>query len=469
MTKEFQGADSGAFDTAFHVVIVGGGMVGSSLACMLAQQHQDWKIALIESQSLNVKSLQISPQIIPTRVSDAATTIADMKSGDLSNTPYPASFDARSTALARGSIEIFQQLGIWSQLRQHSTLIDKVHISDRGHVGGSLICGQDYPAIHAGATATNESDRVNAVGAVIENAWFGKVLLQQLKCYKNITCIAPASVERLQAKKGGYLLQVSITEPSLRTLTISTELCIVCDGAQSKLRKSLGINVDCVDYQQQAIIANVEFSASHQGIAYERFTAAGPMALLPLGESASAKKAALVWTLPNSECDAVLGLDDEAFLQTLQQRFGTRLGRFVRMGQRHHYPLTLLRACEQVRSHLVLMGNSAHFLHPVAGQGFNLALRDCVALCDELQSQKCDELQRSCDKSMPIGSLAVLERYLKRQKFDQQATIKLSDSMVKFFSTSALPQTVFRSLGFIGLELLPPAKKWLAQQTMGIG
>lgn len=403
----------------FDFVIVGGGMVGASLACLLARANRHWSVALIEKHSLN---------------------------GD-GEAHYQPSFDARSTALARGSIELLQQMGIWPVLQQHTTRIDSVHISDRGHFGGAEIQSSDY----SGSTAAAEG-----VGAVVENSWLGSVLLQQLALHENLSCLAPAVVKSLRPKQQGYQL---VIEQQGQESALSTSLCVICDGAQSKLRAGVGIDSETVDYQQHAIIANVELSQPHSGVAYERFTDSGPMALLPLGESADARRAALVWTLPSVEAEQIADFNDDDFLQRLQQRFGFRLGHFLKVGQRHSYPLQLITATEQVRSHLVLMGNAAHFLHPVAGQGFNLALRDCAALVDSvIQAQAQGE---------SLGSLPSLQTYLQQQSFDQTATIGFSHAITKLFSSAALPQTVLRALGFMGLEFLPPAKQALAEQTMG--
>ncbi len=392
----------------FDIIIVGGGMVGASLAILLAQANKQWSIALIESQVLS--------------------------SDD--DAHYQPNFDARSTALSRGSIDIFQQLGLWQTLQEHTTDISRVHISDKGHLGGALIKA-DKP-----------------VGAVIENAWLGSVLLQQLPRYSNLTVIAPAQVESLQPQKDGYQLSVKRGDEAL---LLTTSLCLICDGAESRLRHAVGIEADRVDYQQQAIIANVELSQAHQGVAYERFTNSGPMALLPLGESHNARHAALVWTLPTEQAAQVIRLADADFLAQLQQLFGHRLGRLVKVGQRHSYPLQLIIAREQVRTHLALMGNAAHFLHPVAGQGFNLALRDCAILVDELLMAQ----------NQPLGQLPMLQRYQQRQNFDQKATIGFSHAISQIFTNSSLPFAALRALGFIGLECVPPAKQALAEQTMG--
>ncbi|MEC8427400.1 MAG: FAD-dependent monooxygenase, partial [Pseudomonadota bacterium] len=196
----------------------------------------------------------------------------------------------------------------------------------------------------------------------------------------------------------------------------------------------------------------------HCGVAYERFTDQGPMALLPLAGT-DGQQSALVWTQPTAQANAVLSLSDSDFLQVLQQRFGFRLGHMIGVGKRDSYPLQLMVAKEQVRSGIAVMGNAAHFLHPVAGQGFNLALRDCAALADTLA--------RAQRQGQHLGALSVLQGYEQAQLLDQQATIQFSDKLTKLFSSSALPAAALRALGFLGLEGLPPAKQLLAAQTMG--
>lgn len=412
-----------ALNEHFDIVIVGGGMVGASLACLLAHAQPAWEVALIESHPLALDT------------------------ADTGQPHYQASFDARSTALSRGSVEIFQQLGLWDLLQQHATSIQRVHISDKGHLTGAEIAAKDY---------CDDTGGLNVgVGAVVENAWLGSVLLQQLGQIQNLTVMAPARVVSLQAKQGGYRLELEGDERG----TLSTSLCLICDGVGSKLRRAVGIDVDVIDYHQQAIIANVALSEAHQGVAYERFTDSGPMALLPLGGTDKATTAALVWTLPTDRADQVKAMTDEHFLAELQRRFGYRAGRFVKVSRRHCYPLQLSTACEQVRSHLALMGNSAHFLHPVAGQGFNLALRDCAMLVDELLA--------ATSNNEPLGQLSMLQRYIERQHFDQQVTIGFSHAITQLFSSSSLPKMALRALGFIGLECVPPAKQGLAEQTMG--
>ncbi|MBR9912239.1 MAG: 2-octaprenyl-6-methoxyphenyl hydroxylase [Gammaproteobacteria bacterium] len=395
-----------------HITIVGGGMVGAALAALLAAANERWQIALVEA---------FAP---PAAATDS----------------FQPGYDERSTAIAHGSVELLQLAGVWPQLARFATPIKRVHVSDRGHLGGALIDRQQL--------------QVEALGYVVPNAWIGRVLLAHLQGLANISLLAPATVRRLQPRVGGVELQV---ERDGEEVSVHSELAVVADGANSGLRQSLGIDVDRQDYQQTAIIANISYELPHQGVAYERFTDAGPLAMLPLG-GASGQQSALVWTHPSDRAEAVMALDDEQFLELLQQRFGYRLGRLLQVGRRDSYPLSLSVAREQIRSSIVLMGNAAHFLHPVAGQGFNLALRDCAALATCLQQAGADQ---------PLGSIALLQQYQCQQQLDQQTTIGFSDQLTKLFSSTGLPQAALRGLGFFGLECLPPAKGMLARQTMG--
>jgi len=398
----------------FDIAIIGGGMVGTSLASLLAASCADWRIALIEAQ----------PFAQPDEVH------------------FQPSFDARSTALSYGSAAILRELGLWETLQTHITAIQQVHVSDRGHFLGGLIDAAEH--------------QLDAVGYVVENAWLGQVLLAHVQAQHNIQCFSAASVTQLTPLKDAARLMVN-TEQGL--VEITTSLAVIADGGDSPLRRALGIGTNVRAYGQTAIITNVEFSEAHEGVAYERFTADGPIALLPLGESAQANQSALVWTLPTDEAETVAALSDEDFLIALQERFGFRVGRFTRVAKRYAYPLQLMLAEEQIRSHIVLVGNAAHFLHPVAGQGFNLALRDCTCLVEVLREAQIAK------KS--LGELATLQAYLDRQLLDQQITIEFSDKLVRLFSNNSLPLIALRHLGFASLESVALLKTQFTAQTMG--
>ncbi len=399
----------------FDIAIIGGGMVGTSLASLLSASGCGWRIALIEA----------NPFL-------ATDTISN----------YTSHFDARSTALSHGSVEIFRELDLWKQLQQHATPIRQVHVSDRGHFAGSVIDAREQG--------------IDAVGHVLENTWLGRVLANHVQQQTDIQCYSPARVQQLLPLQQGARLRLDYQGTAVE---LQCRLAIIADGGDSPLRRALGIDTEVTDYQQTALIANVEFSESHRGVAYERFTDQGPLALLPLGETEQGQRAALVWTLPPDKARHRMSLNDAAFLAQLQHVFGHRLGRFMRVSQRQTFPLQLITACEQIRSGVVLVGNAAHFLHPVAGQGFNLALRDGVVLTEILT--EAHRLKKS------PGELAALQTYLERQQRDQALTITFSDRLVRLFSSDHLPLIALRHLGFISLAALPVAKHYFAEHTMG--
>jgi 2-octaprenylphenol hydroxylase len=399
----------------YDIAIIGGGMVGASLALLLAAKNPEWQIALLEAQ--------------PFSENEPST--------------YQPSFDSRSTAISHGSVEILRELEVWKKLAEHATAIHQVHVSDAGHFMGGLIDAATYG--------------LDAVGYVIPNAWLGRVLLDQVHAQKNIECIAPVKVERVIPKKAGALLKIATQNDAIE---LSCGLAVIADGGDSPLRHSLGIDKHIKEYNQTAIIANVAYSEPHNGVAYERFTAQGPLALLPLGDSSSAQQSALVLTLPKDKADEVIALSDVDFLQHLQDRFGHRLGKFERVSKRVAYQLQLITAKEQVRSHIALVGNAAHFLHPVAGQGFNLSLRDCTCLVSALS--------QGIDAGKQLGELSMLQNYVEQQALDQTLTVEFSDRLVRLFSSENLPLIALRHLGFLGLDLLPSVKTQFATQTMGI-
>ncbi|MCL6415688.1 2-octaprenyl-6-methoxyphenyl hydroxylase [Aestuariirhabdus sp. Z084] len=396
----------------YDLLIIGGGMVGASLACALRPliRRQGLTLGIIESQPLTNDPGVLQP-----------------------------SYDARSTALAWGTREIYEELGLWSALSRNVTPIRSVHVSDRGHFGMSRL--------------EHEEMGVEALGYVVENRWLGSVLQSDLQSDSTIEWIAPARVNRLRAGDTGMLLEL---DKQGETETLSADLTILADGGRSGLAQQLGIGERSNAYQQRALIANVTTSKPHQGVAYERFTDQGPMALLPLSDGRSA----LVWTLPEDEADAVLSLDDSAFLQRLQSRFGYRLGRLQRVGERFSYPLSLKWTSEQVRPGLVVLGNAAHSLHPVAGQGYNLALRDLMTLVRVLE--------QGVAEGKPLGELSLLSHYVALQQQDQTRTVGFSDRVVRLFSNQQPLLNQVRGLGLLGLELSPGLKHWFTRQAMGL-
>ena len=306
---------------------------------------------------------------------------------------------------------------------------------------------------------------IDALGYVVENAWLGRVLLEQVRASGAVTCIAPASVTAIKplVDAQAQSCQRLTVETAQGTQFIDARLSVVADGGRSAICRQLGMDWQQNSYQQSAIIANVSTDKSHQNVAYERFTEQGPVALLPLHESGTPhqNRSALVFTVANSELDTMLASNDTDFLAALQARFGYRLGCFTAIGQRESYPLSLRRITEQVRPGIVVIGNAAHTLHPVAGQGFNLALRGVMTLAQQLRL--------ALDEGKNIGSLSVLQAYMQAQQPDQQQTILFTDQLLKLFGYRQPLLGHARGCGLLALDLFRPAGKVLARQAMGLG
>ena len=392
------------------IVIVGGGLVGASLGCALAPliERYGWRVAIIESAPMVVQ-----PQ----------------------ETTWQPSFDARASAIAEGSAQRFQQLGVWEAMRDEATPIKRIHISERGRLGATRLSADELG--------------VAALGHVIPNAWMGRVLHQRL-AQLPLEWHCPAKVEQLTPVANGHDLHLSDGSQ------LKAGLTVLADGGRSGLKEQLGIGSRHESYQQTALIAHVGVSQPHMGVAYERFTSQGPMALLPLPGQAME----LIWTHPSGSEQARMALPEREFLLQLQRAFGDRVGRFTRVGTRHAYPLSLVTAEEPVRPGLAVLGNAAHALHPVAGQGFNLALRGVMDLVEALEQGE--------QAKRPLGDMSTLQAFEKQRSRDRANVIRFSDGLVRLFGLSfpLLPHA--RAAGLIGLNLVGPLRRGLARRAMGL-
>jgi len=332
---------------------------------------------------------------------------------------------------------LFKALGLWAQIQPHAAPILEVQVSDKGHAGKV-----SYPAVG------NESP----LGYVAANPVLGEAL-NSVASAANLTVFAPAQVEKLVPVVNGAEL---ILAPLQK---LKANLVIIADGAESSLGAGLGIAVDVHDYQQHAVITNLAFEKHHQGRAFERFTSEGPMALLPLPKENGEARGALVWTRPGASLEASMSCSDAEFIAQVQKRFGYQLGKITRVAKRYSYPLRLCVSKEQVRSNIVLLGNAAHSLHPVAGQGFNLALRDAMQLVDVLVAAK--TAGKHC------GDMAVLQSYMDAQRLDQGLTTALSHSFNGLFSNDKFGFQALRNIGLISLELIPGLNHRFFGQMMG--
>ncbi|GAB2788058.1 2-octaprenyl-6-methoxyphenyl hydroxylase [Halomonas shantousis] len=395
--------------TRVDVAIVGGGLVGASLACALAP--------LIARNVLRVAVIEASP--LP----------RDGLAG------YQPSFDARASAIAQGSRQHFEHLGVWSALMQEAAPIRHIHVSERGRLGAVRLHAEEFGA--------------DALGYVLPNAWMGRVLharLQELA----LDWHCPARVESIAPEPEGHCLTLSTGT------RLQAGLTVLADGGRSGLKEHLGISSRAEPYAQSALIANVEISQPHAGVAFERFTAEGPMALLPL----PGNRMELIWTHAQRDIDATLALSDGDFLARLQSAFGDRAGRFRRVGQRHAYPLSLVTAEETVRPHLAVLGNAAHALHPVAGQGFNLALRGVMDLVAALEA--------GLARGHRPGDMAVLQDFDTRRDRDRHNVIRFSDGLVRLFGIDHSLLSHARAAGLVGLNLAGPLRRTLGRRAMGL-
>ncbi|ABO11472.2 MULTISPECIES: 2-octaprenyl-6-methoxyphenyl hydroxylase [Acinetobacter] len=397
-----------------QVIIVGGGMVGLSLSLMLAKAN------------IAVKLLE---------------AVKYPNYDDQNVAPYHSSFDARNTALSRRSVQIYQKLGLWDALQQHATPILQVHITEQGSFGKARLVA--------------EQEKVESFGQVIENAWLGRVLLTQVRQQPLIELIDGVQVTALTQDAEQVHIEAQRGDELLK---LESKLLIAADGRDSFCRQAIGVGVDVHDYDQVAIVTTVQTSKPHENVGFERFSALGPLALLPLpGEY----RRSVVWPVKKGTESEWLGDEnDQHFLSALQQTYGDRAGKFEKTGKRFSYPLSQVLAHKQAVGRVILMGNAAHTIHPVAGQGFNLCLRDADVLLRYLVNQ----LSASDDIGNPDNLLA----YEQARLSDQQRVIKFCDTVVRGFSNQNPLLKLIRNTGLIAFDVIPGVKPLVANYAMGL-
>lgn len=395
-------------DLTVDVAIAGGGLVGASLALALAQLQL--RVALIEAAPFGAAE--------------------------------QPSFDDRSTALSNGSRRIFEGLGVWPLLEREATAIRRIHVSDQGRFGFTRIDAREQG--------------LNDLGFVVVNRVMGATLWRRLNAEPSITVLAPAKVQSMQLAQHAQRIECVLEDGSTRI--VQAKLAVAADGARSTLRQSAGIGASTWDYEQVALVSNVLSQQFHDHVAYERFTPAGPLALLPITEG----RLGLVWTFAPDTAKEMAELSDAEFLARLQDTFGFRLGRFTRIGRRQLYPLALTRSDEYVAERLAIVGNAAQTLHPIAGQGFNLGLRDAVSLAEVLADG-----QAQVGVSFDAGDGMWLQRYREWRAADRGNIVRFTDGLVRLFSQPLGPIKLLRNAGMLALDLMPAAKDALSQLSLG--
>lgn len=393
----------------YDVVIIGGAMAGATLALALSAKTQgQMRIAIVEKQA---------PQ-------------QHQQSG----------FDARCIALSDGScqrlnrIQLPDKQRLLQKIQGIATPIKQIHVSDKGHSGIVEFSAHEFD--------------LEALGAVVELQQMGQCLLQAMQQYPHLDYLAPQQVEQIEYLPSAVKIRLK------NDRTLRAKLLVGADGSRSQVASAASIEQQLQrEYGQTAIITNVQVQQPHQYRAFERFTDEGPLALLPMAGNLMS----LVWCVKQPQ--ALMSLDENAFLQQLQQRFGWRLGKLQQCGKRFAYPLNLYRAAQHIQPRTALVGNAAQTLHPVAGQGFNLGIRDLMVLADVVA----DNFAAQQD----IGDYALLQRYEEIRQADQQHIIQLTDSLVSVFANNLLPLQLARNLGLMALSQCRLAKQHFAKATLG--
>ncbi len=388
----------------YDLLIVGGGLAGNCLALKLA--NSGLRIAIIEANTR--AQLQAAP------------------SGD------------RALALAAGTALMLETFNAWQGISHAATPIKHIHISDRGHFGKTRLSA--------------EKEKITALGYVI-TARELENHISRLVDEASIEVISPARVVGLMS--GDKQIHVTLKQGN-DSLNLSAKLLVGADGGYSSVRQLLDIPQQSVDYGQTAIVTTVNLSLSHQNTAFERFTSSGPLALLPLTKNQSA----VVWTRSTEDAEALMLGNEADFLTELQSCFGFKLGAFSLAAPRRAFPLSLIRAEKMLAERAVIIGNAVHQLHPVAGQGFNLGLRDVVSLADKLIEQH----QLNAD----IGAKEFLNSYANSRNKDHDKTINFTDTVVKVFSNEWLAMALIRNIGLTLLDHIPSVKHLLTRHAMGL-
>jgi 2-octaprenyl-6-methoxyphenol hydroxylase len=388
----------------YDIAIVGGGMVGATLAVSLAPLKL--RVALIEAVPHNAAA--------------------------------QPSFDERTTALSNGSRRILETIGVWPRLDAAASAIRKIHVSDQGRFGFARIDAAEQG--------------LAAMGYVVPNRALGDALWACMAA-ESLRIFCPAEVAQVESINNAVRIDIrqgGVEHP------IRAKLVVAADGAQSAVRSAFGVDAQVRDYQQTAVITTILPQRFHEHVAYERFTSDGPLALLPL----EGGRCTLVLTLSPQAAQAALHWSDAQFIAEVQRRFGFRLGRFLKVGRRVPYPLALSRAQRTSEGRCVIIGNAAQGLHPVAGMGFNLGLRDVASLAELLADA-------AAEPDFDPGSQPLLAAYDAWRAADRGGVIAFTDGLVRLFSNPLRAVQRLRNLGLLAFDLLPPAKAALSRLSTG--
>ena len=393
----------------FDLIINGGGLAGASLACALASSG--FRIALIEAKELNNSD--------------------------------QSSFDSRVIALTYSAGAIFRNLNVWQGLKAGSTTpIRQIEVTNHRRRGRARLQASDVG--------------YESLGWNVDARTLGEQLYRRLRELEGVMIFCPATLKEYEIRDDCVTASVE-SERDETVHQLTARILVVADGGGSSIRQQLKFDVRQMPYAQAALVCRVDTDKSNRFTAYEHFIESGPLALLPVGESGYS----VVWTLEQGRLKHLLENSEEKFLEELQNEFGDRAGRFVAVtGTRKSYPLVLSKLKKFVRPRVVIVGNASHTVHPVAGQGFNLALRDVAALADVLETHD----RRGWD----IGSYDVLAHYERWRLRESNTVTWFTDSLIRTFANDYPLFSVFRNMGLDIVQTLPPLRRILLARTMGL-
>jgi 2-octaprenyl-6-methoxyphenol hydroxylase len=389
-------------ETRVELIVVGGGLTGLTLAIACAAAGVE--VAVVDRE-------------------DPAATLA---------LPY----DGRTTAIARGSQQILQGIGLWPLLAGAAEPILEIRVADNG---SPLFLHYDH----------REVGHV-PLGYIVENRVLRRALIERAHELPGLRHLAPATVERVEPGAAAALAHLADGG------VLRGELVAACDGRHSPLREAAGITTVSWDYPQISIVCTVHHALPHRGIAVEHFLPAGPFAILPM----TGDRSSIVWTERAALAPQLMALDDAGFAHELGRRFGDFLGALQIEGPRWSYNLSLMQALAYGAERLALVGDAAHVIHPIAGQGLNLGIRDIAALAELIV----DTHRLGLDIWQPD----LLPRYERWRRFDNLALAVVTDGLNRLFSNAVPPLRWARDLGLAVVDTLPPAKRWLMRHAMGL-
>ncbi len=399
---------------SFDLIVVGAGMAGAAVA--LAMAEENLKVALIDGQKM--------PEGWPPVLDDSVLD-----------------YDARVSALTAASRQFLDELGVWQGIvERRACAYRDMEVWDAEGTG----------RIHFSAAEVNQP----ALGHIVENRLVNAGLLEALRASR-VQCVLGAPVKSYRREAGRGVLEL---EGGRR---LGSPLVVAADGANSRLREAGGFQTREWNYHHHAIVCTVETESPHQDCAWQRFLPEGPLAFLPLADAAgSGRYCSIVWSALPDVATQLMGLDDDAFAQSLTRHFEGRLGEVLACSKRFSFPLRQRHAVDYVKDGIVLVGDAAHTIHPLAGQGINLGFADAQALADELK--------RALRRGLMLSDNVALARYQRRRKGDNLAMMAAMEGFQHLFESPAMPLRLARNLGMSLLDRAVPLKRQIIARAMGL-